>query len=138
MKLEKSYDALLRNVVQALVHDEQPQDVRRRLRGWRLTVVEGLMEAHDRGGAAEVRSKCRLLVAKIPEIAAVLEGIPLDEIPEAFGAARLVNGEGRALRWAVPGLVPEGLTILAGAPKTGKSWMCLDLAVAVAAGSMAL
>jgi hypothetical protein len=40
--------------------------------------------------------------------------------------------------WAIPGLVPEGLTILAGKPKTGKSWAALDFAVAVASGGAAL
>jgi hypothetical protein len=38
-----------------------------------------------------------------------------------------------ALRYAVPGIVPEGLTVLAGAPKVGKSWMVLDWLLAVAA-----
>jgi len=41
-------------------------------------------------------------------------------------------------RWAVPGLFPEGLTLLAGAPKVGKSWLCLGLALAVASGGRAL
>src|SRR6516165_6488330 len=34
----------------------------------------------------------------------------------------------------VPGLIPEGLTLLAGKPKVGKSFMCLDVALAVAMG----
>lgn len=37
-------------------------------------------------------------------------------------------------RWAVPGLIPIGLTILAGRPKVGKSWMALQLAAAVGIG----
>ncbi len=41
-------------------------------------------------------------------------------------------------RWAVPGLVPEGLSILAGRQKLGKSWLALDLALAVGTGSAAL
>lgn len=41
-------------------------------------------------------------------------------------------------RFAVPGLIPEGLTLLAGAPKLGKSWLMLGVAVAVAAGGRAL
>lgn len=41
-------------------------------------------------------------------------------------------------KWAVPGLLTEGLTILAGRPKRGKSWMGLGLALAVASGGMAL
>ena len=35
-------------------------------------------------------------------------------------------------------LIPEGLTILAGKPKVGKSWMVLDIALALAAGRYAL
>ncbi|MGH3737200.1 MAG: AAA family ATPase, partial [Micromonosporaceae bacterium] len=41
-------------------------------------------------------------------------------------------------RWAVPDLIPEGVTLLAGQPKVGKSWLSLGLAVAVASGGKAL
>ena len=41
-------------------------------------------------------------------------------------------------RWAVPGVLCEGLNLLAGAPKVGKSWFALDVAVAVALGGEAL
>jgi len=44
----------------------------------------------------------------------------------------------RPLRYAVPGIFPEGLTVLAGAPKRGKSWLVLDACLAVAAGGKAL
>ena len=40
-------------------------------------------------------------------------------------------------RWIVPGIVREGLTLFAGAPKTGKSFCSLDVAFAVAMGGMA-
>ncbi len=36
--------------------------------------------------------------------------------------------------WVVEGLLPTGLHILAGAPKVGKSWLALDLAVHVSRG----
>jgi hypothetical protein len=42
------------------------------------------------------------------------------------------------LRYAVPGLIPEGLTLLIGPPKAGKSWIILDVLLAVAAGGRAL
>jgi RecA-family ATPase len=42
------------------------------------------------------------------------------------------------LRYAVPGLVPQGLTLNIGAPKIGKSWLVLDFALAIAAGGRAL
>lgn len=34
------------------------------------------------------------------------------------------------LRYAIDGLIPEGLTLLVGSPKIGKSWLMLDLAIA--------
>jgi hypothetical protein len=40
--------------------------------------------------------------------------------------------------WAVPGIIAEGVTLLCGPPKVGKSWLSLGLALAVAAGSKAL
>jgi hypothetical protein len=43
-----------------------------------------------------------------------------------------------APRWAVPSLIPEGLTILAGAPKIGKSWMALGIALGLAHGGKLL
>lgn len=37
--------------------------------------------------------------------------------------------------YVVPGMIPNGITILASPPKFGKSWMCLDLAISVATGT---
>lgn len=42
------------------------------------------------------------------------------------------------LRYAVPGIVPEGLTLNVGPPKIGKSWELLDFALAIAWGGRAL
>lgn len=40
--------------------------------------------------------------------------------------------------WAVPNLIPEGLTLLCGKPKVGKSWLALNTALAIACGGKAL
>ena len=40
--------------------------------------------------------------------------------------------------WAIPGLLPEGVSLLAGKPKMGKSWMALSLAISIAHGTNAL
>ena len=40
------------------------------------------------------------------------------------------------VRWIVPGIVPEGVALLAGKPKLGKSWLALGLCVAVASGGV--
>lgn len=41
-------------------------------------------------------------------------------------------------QWVIPDLIPEGLTIFAGRPKIGKSWLALDISIAVAAGRVCL
>src|SRR5260221_10108309 len=41
-------------------------------------------------------------------------------------------------RWAVPDLISEGLSILGGKPKLGKSWLILGIALAIASGGFAL
>ncbi|OJY40309.1 MAG: DNA repair protein RadA [Pseudonocardia sp. 73-21] len=43
----------------------------------------------------------------------------------------------QAPKYAVPGVIAEGVNLLAGAPKIGKSWLSLGLAVAVATGGKA-
>jgi hypothetical protein len=59
-------------------------------------------------------------------------------MPVVFSARELMATKLPEPRWAVPGILPEGLTLLAGKPKAGKSFLALGLAVAVAAGGTAL
>lgn len=51
-----------------------------------------------------------------------------------ISAAALMQMDFPPINYVVPGYVTEGLTILAGAPKIGKSWMSLGLGVAIASG----
>ena len=51
-------------------------------------------------------------------------------------AAELMAREIPPVRWIVPGIVPEGVALLAGKPKLGKSWLALGLCVAVASGGV--
>lgn len=60
------------------------------------------------------------------------------QVPHVWTGEQLLDTDFPPPRWAVPGLIPEGLSILVGAPKVGKSWLALGLAVAVAAGGRAL
>ena len=56
-----------------------------------------------------------------------LEFLPLDQFGEKYAAES---------KWLIPGWVPEGeLIMLCGAPKQGKSWLILEIAVAVSTGS---
>jgi len=53
-------------------------------------------------------------------------------------AAHLQRQKFPPIKFVVPGLIPEGLSILAGRPKLGKSWMALDICIAIASGRMCL
>lgn len=55
-----------------------------------------------------------------------------------FTGSDLMGMEFPEPKWAVPGLVAEGVNLLVGSPKLGKSWLCLGLAIAVATGGRAL
>jgi RecA-family ATPase len=59
-------------------------------------------------------------------------------IPAPFTLKELLAKKLPTVRWAVPGMLPEGLILLAGKPKQGKSWLALDLAFAIAAGGAVL
>ncbi len=60
--------------------------------------------------------------------------------PAAVGwcAADLMETEFPEPRWAVPGIIPEGLTLLAGKPKRGKSILATNLAITISGGGKAL
>ncbi len=65
-------------------------------------------------------------------------GRPLIAPLVTISAAALLQKEIPPARWAVPDLIPEGATLLAGRPKLGKSWLALQIAIAVATGGRAL
>ncbi|WP_336488828.1 AAA family ATPase [Methylobacterium nigriterrae] len=55
-----------------------------------------------------------------------------------MSAADLMRKELPPVRTIVPGFIPEGLTLLAGKGKIGKSWLLMTTAIAVATGGVAL
>jgi hypothetical protein len=42
------------------------------------------------------------------------------------------------IKYVVPGLIPEGLSLLVGRPKIGKSWLALDIALSIAGNRVCL
>lgn len=60
-----------------------------------------------------------------------------DPLDSAFSSAWLMGEVFPPVEYVVPGLIPEGLTLLTAAPKIGKSWMVLGLGYAAATGGMA-
>ena len=120
------------------------QDVARKLHSHAKSVkivalpeTGGVKDASDwlaRGGDKE---KLLAIAAKAPTWEPATKGKPEPKL-KTITAADLEDKEFPPLKWAVPGLLTEGLTILAGRPKRGKSWLGLGLALAVASGGTAL
>lgn len=59
-------------------------------------------------------------------------------LPRISNAAELMRRIFPPIKYVVPGYITEGCTILAGRPKLGKSWLMLDVGLAVAAGRFCL
>lgn len=57
-----------------------------------------------------------------------------DPLDGAFSARELMRQHFPPVEYVVPGVIPEGLTLLTAAPKIGKSWMVLLIAQTVATG----
>lgn len=103
----------------------------KRVRGVKLP--EGLPEKWDLGDAIPANLDPIALCGRAIDVR-------LDRLSslKLVDAAALLAADFKPPRWAIPDLVPEGLTILAGKPKTGKSWAALDFVVAVGSGGKAL
>jgi len=90
------------------------------------TEKENLLEAVERYGGNRMKPEPK--TGAEPEV----------NIPKTFTAVDLMNREFPEPRWIVEGLLPEGLTLFAGPPKIGKSWLALSLCVGTASGGHAL
>jgi hypothetical protein len=57
---------------------------------------------------------------------------------EGWSGEDILGMECAETKWAIPGIIPEGFTILAGRPKSGKSYLALQLMRSIAGGEPVL
>ncbi|MEM5767916.1 MAG: AAA family ATPase, partial [Bacillota bacterium] len=57
---------------------------------------------------------------------------------EVISATDLQNMYIPPIRWVVDGLIPQGLTMIVAPPKSGKSWLMLDLCLSITGGKQFL
>ena len=91
-------------------------------------------ERADRRGAEKRAEEMRKVFNAAAGIAPPEPPKPEFEPIQAYSAAELRAEDIKPVPVIVDGLLPAGLSLLAGAPKRGKSWMALDLAYSVATG----
>lgn len=64
-----------------------------------------------------------------------LEWMPMRSVRRTrWTMAAIMATAPEPIRWVLPGVIPEGLTLLVGPPKVGKSWWNLDLVTALTTG----
>lgn len=98
------------------------------------------------GSLAANRKAAREYVGARKELLAQVLAQDLDAVPEAatakpppfYTARELLETVFPEQHWAVPDILLEGLALLAGRPKMGKSWLALQIASAVGTGGMTL
>jgi hypothetical protein len=110
--------------------------------GQPITVATIFHLAKERGWTDVVASN------EQPKIANTPENLRPDPIQLSAGAykwsqqittaADLRNMIFPPIQYVVPGFIPEGLTLLVGRPKIGKSWLALDLCLACAGDRLTL
>jgi hypothetical protein len=98
------------------------------------------------GTHAELRAELEAVVAeviaagpaKVVTPSAAETGAPQKIAPRIMKAGKLAAMTFDPIKFVVPGYIAEGATLLAGRPKLGKSWLALDMALAVASGGVCL
>jgi hypothetical protein len=80
-------------------------------------------EEHERNLAVLAKRKRERLAAAI------------GPAPLIQRADELLRRQFAPIRWAILDLLPEGVSLLVGAPKVGKSWLALQFAIAITDGS---
>lgn len=99
--------------------------------------IQALLNAQRQSGTAGVRQVFNALVQQKPALGKLVAS-DLAPPQTLWTAAELLATEFPPLKWIVPDILPEGLAILAGRPKIGKSWLALDIAQAAGGGGQAL
>jgi hypothetical protein len=121
---------VLWNVVKTLKED-----------GWTVAAIVALLDKYPNGLAAKFRGRLQREVervySKIKTGAAPGDLKPQQEVRMAC-AEDIANMAFDPIKYVVPEIFVEGLTLFAGKPKTGKSWLLLHAAIAVASGGFTL
>lgn len=108
---------------------------------WTTGAITALLEQHPNGIAAKytgrLRQEVERVYGKIKTEAAPGDPKPQQEARMAC-AEDIANMTFDPIKYVVPEIFVEGLTLFGGKPKTGKSWLLLHAALAVASGGFTL
>ncbi len=134
----RDYDTLARRVIRCLLDDDGPVPsfTEEELGPWHESVA-ALREAHAEGGAGAVHQVFITLARRQPGLIHLVAGGEAGH-KTVWTAAELFATDFPPPVFIVDELLPRGLSILAGRPKLGKSWLALQIAGAVGGGGTVL
>ena len=98
--------------------------------------LSGRVETDQHDGQVNQTAKYKVPVSR--NRGTSIPSVLLPDALKTYTAVELSKMELPEPRWAVNGLIPEGLSVLAGKPKLGKSWMAVDVMIAIAEGGKTL
>lgn len=130
-------DTIARDAIQTLLDGGSPNYSLKGLGQWGESYM-ALCNASERGGTRAVKRAFGALIVNNPQLSALIASNPPRTLPNLINGTDLLKQQFPPIKWAVPNLIAEGVSILAGAPKMGKSWLMLDFCIALACGGKVL
>jgi hypothetical protein len=109
--------------------------------GWTADGITELLERHPEGIAQKYEGRLRQEIERIYgkiKTRAQSESEEAPQLVRMAGADDIANMTFTPIKYVVPSILVEGLTLFAGKPKIGKSWLVLHAAMAVASGGFTL
>jgi DNA-binding transcriptional ArsR family regulator len=134
---QERQDLLARKVIWGLLEGHAPDATAPQACGRWAGVVAALARAQGQGGTAQVKALFHTLAKANPDLILLVAEDPVP-VKTSWTVAELYDADFPEPQWAVSGLVPAGLSFLAGRPKIGKSWFALQVACAVGTGGSVL
>ena len=130
----QSAAAVAAPILRSLLAGDVPENIPLDKCGTWEPCITAVMDGSQAHGATGARRAFNVLLKDTPGLVDLVASGGLTPTKTSWSTAELFQTEFPEPRWAVPGLVPIGLSSLAGRPKLGKSWLALQLAVAVGTG----
>jgi len=97
-------------------------------------LYDAMVAAFDQDGLEGARQVFLLYANEDPEVAALRPTDPALAQRRSWSVSDLYETEFPEQKFTIPGILPAGLAALGARPKIGKSWMALQLSVAVGTG----
>jgi RecA-family ATPase len=104
-----------------------------KISGWKIDDIVALFERHPDGVATKYKTRIRAETERCyNKIRLNNNQAQTQQIAQAGNLEALKIMTFAPIKYVVPGIIVEGLTLFAGKPKIGKSWLLLHAGIAVA------